>query len=101
MVTITLDFTGFCVIHQECLSLVVLIQEFSHVSKGIHDSITELLGRCVWGTSRTAHMDYNCKQIALTARDSGKPEYEPYHDKTNKMAMHPAKTQISLGIRPV
>ena len=27
--------------------------------------------------------------------------YEPHHDKTNKMSVHPAKTQISLGIRPV
>ena len=27
--------------------------------------------------------------------------YEPRHDKTNKMSVHPAKTQISLGIRPV
>ena len=27
------------------------------------------------------------------------PLYEPRHDKTNKMAMRPAKTQISLGIR--
>ena len=27
--------------------------------------------------------------------------YEPQHDKTNKMSVHPAKTQISLGIRPV
>ena len=26
---------------------------------------------------------------------------EPWHDKTNKMSMRPAKTQISLGIRPV
>ena len=26
---------------------------------------------------------------------------EPPHDKTNKMTVHPAKTQISLGIRPV
>ena len=28
-------------------------------------------------------------------------EYEPPHDKTNKMTMRPAKTQISLGTRPV
>ena len=28
-------------------------------------------------------------------------EYEPPHDKINKMPVHPAKTQISLGIRPV
>ena len=26
---------------------------------------------------------------------------DPRHDKTNKMAIRPAKTQISLGIRPV
>ena len=26
---------------------------------------------------------------------------EPHHDKTNKMTVRPAKTQISLGIRPV
>ena len=26
---------------------------------------------------------------------------EPQHDKTNKMSVRPAKTQISLGIRPV
>ena len=26
---------------------------------------------------------------------------EPRHDKTNKMRVRPAKTQISLGIRPV
>ena len=28
-------------------------------------------------------------------------EDDPRHDKTNKMAVRPAKTQISLGIRPV
>ena len=27
--------------------------------------------------------------------------YEPRHDKTNKVTVHPAKTRISLGIRPV
>ena len=27
--------------------------------------------------------------------------YEPRHNKTNKMSVRPAKTQISLGIRPV
>ena len=26
--------------------------------------------------------------------------YETRHDKTNKMSVHPAKTQIRLGIRP-
>ena len=28
-------------------------------------------------------------------------ENEPRYDKTNKMTVHPGKTQISLGIRPV
>ena len=28
------------------------------------------------------------------------PLLEPPHDKTNKMTVRPAKTQISLGIRP-
>ena len=27
--------------------------------------------------------------------------YEPRHDKTSKVTVRPAKTQISLGIRPV
>ena len=31
----------------------------------------------------------------------GATVFEPRHDKTNKMAVRPAKTQISLGIRPV
>ena len=26
-------------------------------------------------------------------------KYEPPHDKTNRMTVHPAKTQINLGIR--
>ena len=30
-----------------------------------------------------------------------RPLFEPPHDKTNKMTVHPAKTQISLGTRPV
>ena len=39
------------------------------------------------------------RQIAL--RELVRCLSEPWHDKTNKMAMRPAKTQISLGIRPV
>ena len=30
-----------------------------------------------------------------------KTKYQPWHDKTNKVSVRPAKTQISLGIRPV
>ena len=38
----------------------------------------------------------NVAQIMLTDAS-----YEPRHNKTNKMSVRPAKTQISLGIRPV
>ena len=34
-------------------------------------------------------------------RDGGKTVLEPPHDKTNKMTVRLAKTQLSLGIRPV
>ena len=37
---------------------------------------------------------FNCRLAYLTTN-------EPRHDKTNKMTVRPAKTQISLGIRPV
>ena len=37
--------------------------------------------------------DWNIKHI------EGVYRYEPPQDKTNKMAMRPAKTQISLGMR--
>ena len=37
----------------------------------------------------------------MTACVYTKTKYEPQHDKTNKMSVVPAKTQISLGFRPV
>ena len=41
-------------------------------------------------------------EICLTdLRTFGAFATELRHDKTNKMAVRPAKTQISLGIRPV
>ena len=40
---------------------------------------------------------------ALKGEWKSKPENktEPPHDKTNNVAVRPAKTQVSLGIRPV
>ena len=40
-------------------------------------------------------------QISLHIRLTRLCKNEPRHDKTNKMSVRPAKTQISLGIRPV
>ena len=38
---------------------------------------------------------------SLLTRSTDGSLYEPPHDKTNKMTLRPAKTQISLGVRPV
>ena len=38
---------------------------------------------------------------SLKSEESQNKTEEPRHDKTNKMTVRPAKTQISLGIRPV
>ena len=38
---------------------------------------------------------------AAPSRDLRATRFEPPHEKTNKMAVRPAKIQISLGIRPV
>ena len=40
------------------------------------------------------------KKVKQKRRLLPKP-FEPRHDKTNKLSVRPAKTQISLGIRPV
>ena len=45
--------------------------------------------------SKTLKLDLNFGFSGLVA-----PTFEPRHDKTNKMSVRPAKTQISLGIRP-
>ena len=40
-------------------------------------------------------------QIFALPSDGVLNTHEPRHDKTNKVTVRPAKTQISLGIRPV
>ena len=44
---------------------------------------------------RTTHRHWKCINRKRSGTD------EPRHDKPNKMAVRPAKTQISLGMRPV
>ena len=41
------------------------------------------------------------KATVLNRCKNNRKKREPRHDKTNKMCVRPAKTQISLGIRPV
>ena len=47
--------------------------------------------------------NFCCSLAIIVARASGCQSFlnEPPHDKTNKVSVRPAKTQISLGIRPV
>ena len=62
-----------------------------------------------WGGSNAS--EHNCYIVdpdhrlhqVLTASYSSwvKSIFEPRHDKTNKVSVRPAKTQISLGIHPV
>ena len=46
-------------------------------------------------------MNHGIPEIATIGADYTSTTNEPLHDKTNKMTVRPAKTQISLGIRPV
>ena len=47
--------------------------------------------KVLWGLNIALNSVYTCWELA----------FEPHHDKTNNVAVRPAKTQISLGIRPV
>ena len=51
---------------------------------------TEEMVRCRWGWTWKWHRKYHNHN-----------PHDPQHDKTNKVNVPPAKTQISLGIRPV
>ena len=42
----------------------------------------------------------NLTKLDMTSTKVSSSKFEPHHDKTNK-SVRPAKTQISLGIRPV
>ena len=55
-----------------------------------------------WVESSDCKTDLTCSVwCILVAHVQNDTLFEPRHDKTNKMSVHPAKTQISLGIRPV
>ena len=43
----------------------------------------------------------HCRFLVYVVIATGSQQSEPRHDKTNNMSVRPAKTQISLGIRPV
>ena len=45
-----------------------------------------------------AYMLSSCKRMSICFANSVEESFEPPHDKTNNVAVRPAKTQISLGI---
>ena len=47
----------------------------------------------------SAELSSVSKILSINSSNCVMVSSEPRHDKTNKMAMRPAKTQISLGIR--
>ena len=51
-------------------------------------------------TGKATSVNYS-RPMAPKGREKQTITYEPPHDKTNKMSVRPAKTQISLGIHPV
>ena len=55
------------------------------------------LNRPLWGRSNRPHRRF----LPSVYMDGMQCDFEPRHDKTNKMSVRPAKTRISLGIRPV
>ena len=80
---------------------------WSESSLGAH-AILLVLSRCgSFATDRsnmckltTAEFNAN-KSRECNPIPRNNPKFEPRHDKTNKMSVRQAKTQISLGIRPV
>ena len=52
-------------------------------------------------TYKTIDQILSMAQVWRELNSSCENWYEPRYDKTNKMSVRPAKTQISLGIRPV
>ena len=52
----------------------------------------------IWSQHSATHRRFGLIVFPLSTLLSS---CEPWHDKTNKVSVRPAKTQISLGIRPV
>ena len=68
------------------------------------EKLTPLLSTALF--AKTDAFDYFISETGCSKKakvDALEPlgsSFEPRHDKTNKMSVRPAKTQISLGIRP-
>ena len=74
--------------------LITKLLDWHETEKGPARNNT-LINLCFVGVGMIRNAVSRCSRLKLV-----KVQYEPQHDKTNKMSVRPAKTQISLGIRP-
>ena len=81
-----------------CVTLVLLcVKKILHVAiKYVSKIILQLLKTVL----RYIHVN-TLNYLINQWKKSSNIIYEPQYDKTNKMSVRPAKTQLSLGIRPV
>ena len=73
-----------------CLDSIIPLLAIAKISRPKLVSVAEQAG-----------LSLNWSQILKTGFHVTRLIYGPPHDKTNEMTVRPAKTQISLGIRPV
>ena len=86
---------------QEKESIMVVRCELKIPSLGVtvrHHSASLVMRRVTLTTEFSIHTEQPLKILILCF--SNILINEPPHDKTNKMTVHPAKTQLSLGIHP-
>ena len=76
---------------------------FCRVNVNIHQRFQTgpYLTRTVSFSTSSEFKRYSLNTSILNVFTSYESTYEPRHDKTNKVAVRPVKTQISLGICPV
>ena len=86
-----------------CAQWVAKDPSFLHADSEDSDQ-TGLMPRLIWVIAGRTHilLVLSCRgSISVPLSSSCHQIKERQHDKTNNVAVHPAKTQISLGIRPV
>ena len=80
------------------------IPEYIYIYVKLHTRVNFAQVNCIQNRYLTEAGGYSSEMDAeiFEANDTlwTSKQYEPRHDKINKMSVRPAKTQFSLGIRP-
>ena len=72
-------------------------KKFDGLPTGLQESVSETYLYSI----RMSSFNHSSHQLGLSPSCLKYQPSEPLHDKTNKITVRPAKTPISLGIRPV